>query len=51
MIIWSVAAVNQLAQAKVLAESVKKEGGNCRFVLCLVAEEIHPDAQTFTCFD
>ncbi len=51
MIVCSVAGGNHLSFAKVLAKSVKDYAKHCKFVLCLVEEEIHPDAKSFACFD
>ncbi|CAM2879139.1 hypothetical protein PASE110613_05585 [Paenibacillus sediminis] len=51
MIICSVAGGNHLSMAKALAKSVKVHSNHCKFVLCLVEEEIHPDALNFPYFD
>ncbi|MFC5468847.1 hypothetical protein ACFPPD_08935 [Cohnella suwonensis] len=51
MIVCSVAGGNHLSFAKVLAKSVKENAKHCKFVLCLVEEEIHPDTKKIDFFD
>ncbi|MFC5701175.1 hypothetical protein ACFPVX_07755 [Cohnella faecalis] len=47
MIICTVTAANHLAFAKVLAKSAKAHVKGCKFVLCLMENEIHPEATGF----
>ncbi len=51
MIICTITAANHLAFAKLLGKSLKEHVTGCKFVLCLVENDIHPDAASFAEMD